>query len=121
MCGLSVETVAERLLLSPSQVRGLESGSPKPFYSQDFFQRAQRRYARLLSQRPVAASRRAISALPLVGPAASSNRLSFDEGGRSPAVPQAVARPASVGTMPDVQRRILGYVSDWLASIRKSR
>ena len=42
--GLSIDAVADRLLLSRSQVRGLESNSAAAFYSQRFFERARDKY-----------------------------------------------------------------------------
>jgi transcriptional regulator with XRE-family HTH domain len=49
--GLSIDDVADRLLLSRSQVRGLESNSVAAFYSQRFFERANATYAAFLDSR----------------------------------------------------------------------
>ncbi|MBM3809144.1 MAG: hypothetical protein FJW22_13245 [Acidimicrobiia bacterium] len=46
---LSETDVADALLLSVAQVRGLESGSFSPFYNQSFYERARGKYITLLS------------------------------------------------------------------------
>lgn len=46
--GLSVASVANQLLMSPQQVRQLEEGSFKSFYSQQHVWLATRRYVSLL-------------------------------------------------------------------------
>ena len=51
LLSLTVEAVAERLLLSTSQVRGLESNSAAAFYNLRFFERAHERYRALLERR----------------------------------------------------------------------
>ncbi len=49
---MSIESVAEQLLLSTRQVRGLESGDAGAFHNADFYARALRKYARLLAVDP---------------------------------------------------------------------
>jgi cytoskeletal protein RodZ len=46
--GLSVDAVAERLLLSPRQVRALEAGDTHVFHNAGFYTRAQHKYQALL-------------------------------------------------------------------------
>jgi cytoskeletal protein RodZ len=46
--GLSLDDVAAKVLLSPSQIRGLEQGDPKAFYSPSFYNQGLRKYAALL-------------------------------------------------------------------------
>jgi len=46
--GLSIDDVADRLLLSRKQVRGLESNSAAAFYNQGFFERARDKYSAFL-------------------------------------------------------------------------
>ncbi len=46
--GLSLEDVAASVLLSPSQIRGLEHGDVKAFYSPHFYNQGLRKYAALL-------------------------------------------------------------------------
>jgi len=48
---LSIDDVADRLLLSRSQVRGLESNSVAAFYNQGFFERARDKYSAFLDSR----------------------------------------------------------------------
>ncbi|NCU95226.1 MAG: hypothetical protein EBV48_05045, partial [Betaproteobacteria bacterium] len=45
---MAIEDVANRLLLSPRQVRALEDGLVSAFYNQSFFNQAQTRYLELL-------------------------------------------------------------------------
>ena len=46
--GWTIDMVSARLLLSTSQVRGLESNSTSAFYNARFFERARDRYLALL-------------------------------------------------------------------------
>lgn len=46
--GLSIEQVCDRLLLSKRQVLGLEQGDQSPFYGEQFYRQAARKYAALL-------------------------------------------------------------------------
>ena len=50
-CGLTEQDVAQALVLSIAQVRGIESGSRQAFHNEGFYQRAAARYRAWLTQR----------------------------------------------------------------------
>jgi cytoskeleton protein RodZ len=52
--GLTIEDVSARVLLSPSQIRGLEQGDVRAFYSSHFYNQGLRKYAALLGVPDVA-------------------------------------------------------------------
>jgi|GEM_PF-4201790 len=54
--GLSEQAVADALLLSLAQVRGLETGAATPFYNEVFYQRARAKYVAMLNKARGAAS-----------------------------------------------------------------
>jgi restriction endonuclease Mrr len=53
--GLTETEVADALLFSVAQVRGVESGSPRPFYNEGFYNRARAKYITLLKTPPTRA------------------------------------------------------------------
>jgi len=53
--GLTETEVADALLFSVAQVRGIESGSARPFYNEGFYNRARAKYITLLKTPPTRA------------------------------------------------------------------
>ena len=51
--GLTETEVADLLLFSIAQVRGIESGSTRPFYNEGFYNRARAKYIMLLKTPPI--------------------------------------------------------------------
>jgi transcriptional regulator with XRE-family HTH domain len=49
--GLSESDGGQALMLSVAQVRGIETGSIRPFYNEGFYERAKARYVALLNAR----------------------------------------------------------------------
>ena len=99
--GLSIEQVAETLLLSKTQVAGLEQGNLRTFYNAGFYRQALRKYAALVGVDAEPAvfensAAKARSASAFVPEAAGSARAASVSPWRRPAVPMLAAFVALV-------------------------
>lgn len=79
--GLTETEVADALLFSVAQVRGVESGSARPFYNEGFYNRAKAKYITLLKTPPTQAKTHPV---PAASNGAESPRASISPVPRAP-------------------------------------